>query len=656
MDSGYNTEEEWAPNPYQAEADAHLQKMFPHLTNDSFFGEQDVFSGSQSPGDDSIQERNIRTVPRRFRGPCTRNINHPPATSFDVSGLCSGSVGTSFTDSVYERDGSSCSVGGSDESWSASNPCAKSSTPDDNNYSFSFDGSTGVSAVRISSETWTPDHTFLKSRNVDCDFHLPTPSSNICGGKACDTTNGWRSERPTLKLSAEHDTDFYRSDLTFRGSHELMQSSVPRVHKQQDVTSFFDAPPGYPSQQQAYPKQKQPYDRFYANSCTDIHTWNEDIAHESYRSFDACREAQLRQQDAVSANQGGDGSANARSCDCDFDRGRLRKILLQCLIQHSDCIKDHIEGWNNDTKCTVTLGIMDNFARQGNVGLAGKCAELILHFGSTPMVVRTFNIMISACMKGGNVSAALHWWSCFASLGIEPTQVTYNSMINVCARGSDLGQAEWWMERMLTGGIEPCLKSFTILVVACGQSGSERRAEYWFQRMHSYGLRGDAILYNAMIDTYVKAGNVAKAEMWFLKMQADGVTPVQRTFNLLLHARAKNGNMHRAEQWHMLMQEAGLPCDEYTYGSLIEGCAKCHNMSLAEHFLSRMFSERLKPILVILRSLSKVYGLTDGDRFARVLALCMRDGGGSPQDVRKVLKSRGARFISRGLEELLADL
>eukprot|EP00928_Gymnodinium_smaydae_P006904 TRINITY_DN12470_c0_g3_i1.p1 TRINITY_DN12470_c0_g3~~TRINITY_DN12470_c0_g3_i1.p1 ORF type:complete len:220 (-),score=29.63 TRINITY_DN12470_c0_g3_i1:193-759(-) len=160
-----------------------------------------------------------------------------------------------------------------------------------------------------------------------------------------------------------------------------------------------------------------------------------------------------------------------------------------------------------------------------------------------------------------------------------------------------------------------------------------------------------------MIDTYARVGKVAQAEMWFQKMQAEGVVPVQRTFNLLLHACVKNGNIHGAEQWRMLMQEAGLCCDEYTYGSLIDGCARCQDMSLAEHFLRRMFSGKLKPNLVILRSLSRVYGLKDGDRLAVVLGQCMRDGGAAPDDVWKALKSRGAaRFKSRALKELLADI
>eukprot|EP00928_Gymnodinium_smaydae_P090388 TRINITY_DN7419_c0_g1_i1.p1 TRINITY_DN7419_c0_g1~~TRINITY_DN7419_c0_g1_i1.p1 ORF type:complete len:683 (+),score=75.62 TRINITY_DN7419_c0_g1_i1:122-2170(+) len=657
MDSGYITKEDRAANQYQAEADAHLPDMLPQFASDIFFKEQDVVSRCLRTAHDSSQGMTVR----RFRGPWTRNSNHSSATNLVMEGLGSAQTrldrrfGKSFADSVNERAGSTFSGSGRDESWS--------STQDDSSLLVSFDGSTVKSAMRASSEALIPQHQLVNPWTNSCEY--AAIRSNRCDASACDASYDWKSEWLTKELAAEadHEVDSYQSDLTFRRNHGFKQYVVPRVHNEQDVTSFFASPPGYPSQHQQgtvpeHPMPIQLYEQgFHSSSCTEPYTRTQAMARDSYTNFDICLDAQLRQQRAVSANETGAASADAKSGDCALSRECLRKVLLQGLMQDSDCIEDCIKGWNDETACIVTLGIMENFARQGNVHLAEKCAELMLSFGPSPIVARTFNVMISACMKDGNVSAALRWWSRFTSLGMEPTLVTYNSMMNVCARGRDVRQAEWWMERMLSDGIEPCLKSFTTLVVACGQSGSEGKAECWLEKMHAYGLRGDAILYNAMIEIYAKVGKVAQAEMWFHKMQAEGVTPVQRTFNSLLHACVKNGNMHGAEQWRVLMQEAGLRCDEYTYGSLIDGCARCHDMSLAEHFLRRMFSEKLKPNLVILRSLSRVYGLKDGDRLAIVLGLCIREGGASPDDVWKALKSRGAaRFKSQALEELLADI
>eukprot|EP00928_Gymnodinium_smaydae_P090390 TRINITY_DN7419_c0_g1_i3.p1 TRINITY_DN7419_c0_g1~~TRINITY_DN7419_c0_g1_i3.p1 ORF type:complete len:697 (+),score=73.49 TRINITY_DN7419_c0_g1_i3:118-2208(+) len=671
MDSGYVTKEERAANPYQSEADAHLPERLPHFASDRLFKEQDVDSHSLRAAHDPSQGKTIQTFPRRFHGPCTRNLNHSSATNVEMEVLDSAqtrldcSFGTSFADSVHERSGSTLSGSGCDGRWSSRLCCDTSSTQDDTSLLVSFDGSAVQSAIQSSSEALISEHQLVKSRKLACEHHLAAFRSNMCDASSYDASYDWRFEPSTMELGAGtvHESYFCRSDSAFLQNHEFKQYSDPRVHNGQDMTSFFDSPAGCPSQHQKstfpeFPRQIQPYEPgFLSSPGTDNETWTKATARDSQTHVDIRKDVQWRQQHAVSANEIGAANAEAKRSVCAFSRDRFRQVLLQGLMQDSDCIEDCIKGWNDETACIVTLGIMENFARQGNVHLAEKCAELMLSFGPSPIVARTFNVMISACMKDGNVSAALRWWSRFTSMGMKPTQVTYNSMINVCARGSDLGQAEWWMERMLSDGIQPCLKSFTTLIVACGQSGSEHKAEYWFQRMQAYGLRGDTILYNAMIDAYVKVGNVAQAEMWFRKMQAEGVVPVQRTFNLLLHACVKNGNIHGAEQWRIMMQEAGLRCDEYTYGSLIDGCARCHDMSLAEHFLRRMFSEKLKPNLVILRSLSRVYGLKDGDRLAIVLGLCIREGGASPDDVWKALKSRGAaRFKSQALEELLADI
>eukprot|EP00928_Gymnodinium_smaydae_P024599 TRINITY_DN19863_c0_g1_i1.p1 TRINITY_DN19863_c0_g1~~TRINITY_DN19863_c0_g1_i1.p1 ORF type:complete len:235 (+),score=19.18 TRINITY_DN19863_c0_g1_i1:63-707(+) len=214
--------------------------------------------------------------------------------------------------------------------------------------------------MQSSSEALIPQHQLVKIWRNPCEN--AAIRSSRCDASACDTSYDWRSERSTTELGAEtdHESYFYRNDSTFGRNHEFKRYSFPRVHNGQPVTSFFDSPPGHPSQYQRsivpeHPMQMQPYEHsFHAISSTEPYTRTQATARDSHTNFDMCRDVQLRQQHEVSASEIGVANADAKSVDCDFSRERLRKVLLHGLMQDSDCIKDYIKGWNDDTACTVT--------------------------------------------------------------------------------------------------------------------------------------------------------------------------------------------------------------------------------------------------------------------------------------------------------------
>eukprot|EP00928_Gymnodinium_smaydae_P059261 TRINITY_DN4253_c0_g1_i6.p1 TRINITY_DN4253_c0_g1~~TRINITY_DN4253_c0_g1_i6.p1 ORF type:complete len:545 (+),score=88.12 TRINITY_DN4253_c0_g1_i6:32-1666(+) len=335
----------------------------------------------------------------------------------------------------------------------------------------------------------------------------------------------------------------------------------------------------------------------------------------------------------------------------------IKEVLLRYFAGSSDVVlEDHIKEWNPDVVRVVTHGLMQNFARNGDVSKTGRCAELVLSFGTSPTLEFTLNVMLSACTKASSVSAARYWWDRFVSMGLKPTLIAYNTMINVCGKSKDVLQAEAWMVRMLEENIKPCLASCITLISACGQAGYVSKAEHWYEHMRAYGLRADVTLHNAMIDTYVKSKDVKSAERWFYKMQEDGVMPCQRTYNMMIHVCAKTGNMERAQSWYLQMQKSNFACDLYTYGSLIEGCTMRCNKDTVENILCNMFEEGLTPNIVCLRSLLKVYVPSqDYARLADTLMWCMQDGGVPRHLVQEALSANAACSKSRVLHQLLGE-
>eukprot|EP00928_Gymnodinium_smaydae_P081884 TRINITY_DN6531_c0_g2_i2.p1 TRINITY_DN6531_c0_g2~~TRINITY_DN6531_c0_g2_i2.p1 ORF type:complete len:524 (-),score=60.23 TRINITY_DN6531_c0_g2_i2:283-1854(-) len=341
-----------------------------------------------------------------------------------------------------------------------------------------------------------------------------------------------------------------------------------------------------------------------------------------------------------------------------FQRSKcLQTILLRGLACQSTCLEDLTNGFHYDDVGKATLTIMQQLARNGDVGKIERCVELMISLGPSPLLSRVLNVALDACKRHGNVDKAVACWTRLVEMGVTPSLIQYNTMISVCVHGGVIELAEWWLERLVKNGISPDLVTFTLLIQACGQQGFLSRAEYWLKRMHDHGLQADVVLQNAMIVAYSNNGHVWKAEETYYEMQKAGVARCHRTFNVLIHANAKHGSLERADHWYREMNSSGFRPDQYTYGSLFAGCMRKLDMTSMEYYLARMASEQLAPNHACMRSIVKTYmDCAEEDRLANVLIWCLRQRAVAQHVVRDVLSMKQTRVTSAALGELYARL
>eukprot|EP00928_Gymnodinium_smaydae_P056334 TRINITY_DN3972_c0_g1_i2.p1 TRINITY_DN3972_c0_g1~~TRINITY_DN3972_c0_g1_i2.p1 ORF type:complete len:639 (-),score=130.30 TRINITY_DN3972_c0_g1_i2:159-2015(-) len=560
VENGYDTEEEWAPNPHQADADAHYFELMRRSSESQSLDDQEVTSVfSQSPRE---QVNQVPKFPRRFR------------TAYPASGLAAELANLSPQhDPMMGFNVNPC---GSEF------PISPQLTP------VSF-GPSGFEQ---------PSGAGHGLPFAPSSFEQPAGSFGACS---------------LAKPPGSFAPSSFEQAWSYENSHQVAQASAnDRNGKAR----------------------------------------NRQNARQGMAQETVCLDSHMPLPTPVTpGKQASSSMAGAASKSC------LKEHLLRLLARDDgvplqDCFKD----CNADALRSVTHGMMQNFAKEGDTYKAGRCADLVLSLGASSTLMRTFNLVLSTCSKTGSLSEARYWWDRFVSAGLKPTLITYNTMVNVCGRSKDVNQAECWMQSMLREGVKPCLVSFTTLISACGHAGYVSKAEYWFEQTQVYGLRPDVALHNAMIDTYVKNKDVQKAEWCFFKMQRDGVMPCQRTYNMMIYVCAKTGNMERAQNWYHEMQKSNFSCDLYTYGSLIEGCTKYGNMDLVEEILGNMFMDKLTPNLVCLRSLLKVYAPSQNYfRLADTLKWCMQDGGVSKHLVHEVVSATEARFTSSALQQLLVE-
>ncbi|KIY94758.1 Pentatricopeptide repeat-containing protein [Monoraphidium neglectum] len=122
--------------------------------------------------------------------------------------------------------------------------------------------------------------------------------------------------------------------------------------------------------------------------------------------------------------------------------------------------------------------------------------------------VITYSSLISACEKAGRWETALQLFDEMTRDGCSPNTVTYNSLITACGQGCQWEKAQAVFEQMPATGCTPDVVTYTSLISAYERGGQWHLALQAFQRMLAQGCRPDAIVYNAIIDALWQTGVV----------------------------------------------------------------------------------------------------------------------------------------------------
>lgn len=188
--------------------------------------------------------------------------------------------------------------------------------------------------------------------------------------------------------------------------------------------------------------------------------------------------------------------------------------------------------------------------------------------------VCSYNTLLDACTKANKAEVCEQWLNHMLKNNIEANVISYATAIYARARRGDMVAAEGWLRRMLADGIQPDAVSYNSLIHACSIKGAAQKAEQMLEEMQSHGLEATVATYTAVIDACAKAGDVDRAEAWFERMLEAKVEPNVITFSAMIDACAKAGNLSRAEHWHGRMQDHGIAPNAHSYTALINACAR----------------------------------------------------------------------------------
>ena len=136
------------------------------------------------------------------------------------------------------------------------------------------------------------------------------------------------------------------------------------------------------------------------------------------------------------------------------------------------------------------------------------------------------------------------------SVGVVPGVVTFNGLIDAGVKAGDVKFAEEIFERMRSGGLAPDVFTFSSLIAAYAKTGKLETAGIFFERMRLAGVFPNGVTFSSLMDrvTFSSLKVACEAEETFDRTRSPGEVPDLVTFNNLIAACIMAGDVKLAEE------------------------------------------------------------------------------------------------------------
>lgn len=215
----------------------------------------------------------------------------------------------------------------------------------------------------------------------------------------------------------------------------------------------------------------------------------------------------------------------------------------------------------------------------------------------------SYNLVIRAYAKNGDLSNASRWFKKMSERGLEPNEYSYNTLMNAHAKADDVSGVEAWMDHMTQNNVVATGISYAIVIHASARRGDVVSAERWLERMIEAGLTPDCVNYNSLIHACSVRKDSEGAERWFEKLMASGQEPTVMTYTALVDACSKSLDVKKAERWMSQLLELGLEPNVVSFSAMVDACARVGDIERAERWYTKMLEYKVLPNAYIFSAL-----------------------------------------------------
>eukprot|EP00429_Kryptoperidinium_foliaceum_P053048 CAMPEP_0176074026 /NCGR_PEP_ID=MMETSP0120_2-20121206/36991_1 /TAXON_ID=160619 /ORGANISM="Kryptoperidinium foliaceum, Strain CCMP 1326" /LENGTH=1009 /DNA_ID=CAMNT_0017407715 /DNA_START=80 /DNA_END=3109 /DNA_ORIENTATION=- len=249
---------------------------------------------------------------------------------------------------------------------------------------------------------------------------------------------------------------------------------------------------------------------------------------------------------------------------------------------------------------SVTIGCtVEALAANGQVDAA---YELIREQLADPQVRPLVNAVIfCSVLKGFSHRKRFdRVWAVYEEMKaakLECSVVTFNTLVDACARSGEMGRVPQLLDDMGAQGIEPNLITYTAVIKGyCQHKRLDSAFELLEDMKRSRNLIPDEVTYNTLIDGCARYGMYERGIAVLREMKENGVPPSNFTLSVLVKLASRCKRPDGAfELCEKICAEYGLRLCVHVFNNLIHACTSSGDFPRALKVAARMLGERVRP-------------------------------------------------------------
>lgn len=191
-------------------------------------------------------------------------------------------------------------------------------------------------------------------------------------------------------------------------------------------------------------------------------------------------------------------------------------------------------------------------------------------------------------------------WTVYEEMLVQKVQfsiVTFNTMVDACSRCGEMKRISGLLQSMVSQGIEPNLITYSaILKGYCQENRLDDAFELMQEMVSTTRFKPDEIMYNSLLDGCARQGLYQRAMPLLADMESAGVNPSNFTLSVLVKLCSRAKRLDRA--FEIVQEIASKYClrpNVHVYGNLIQACIQHNNLRRAFEVLELLLNERIRP-------------------------------------------------------------
>ncbi|CAB4265458.1 unnamed protein product [Prunus armeniaca] len=231
------------------------------------------------------------------------------------------------------------------------------------------------------------------------------------------------------------------------------------------------------------------------------------------------------------------------------------------------------------------------------LGRSEKLYEAFLLSQRQSLTPLTYNALIGACARNGDLEKALHLMSRMRQDGYRSDFVNYSLIIQSLSRSNKIDSPIMikLYREIESESIEIDGQLYNDIIAGFAKAGEPTQAMHLLAMVQATGLSPKTATLVALISALGNCGRVVEAEAIFEEMKEGGLQPRTRAYNALLKGYVKAAQLKDAESIVSQMERSGISPDEHTYSLLIDAYANAGRWESARIVLKEMEASNVQP-------------------------------------------------------------